>query len=155
MSTYKNAIGMALILVIGSLFTMRAVATNLPVKINNASVVKYELAIADTARIYNKADKMPAPAGGSTAFYNYLSKNITYPAVDRNNNVSGKVFVSVVVERDGSFSNVTAIKGPSETLKKEAVKAIKKSPKWRPGTIKGKSVRVKYVIPINFTLADA
>ncbi|MDB5009237.1 MAG: TonB family protein [Mucilaginibacter sp.] len=106
----------------------------------------------DVNKVYESVENEPAFPGGIQKFYDYLSKAIRYPAVDRENNVTGKVFVQFVVERDGSLTDVKALRGPSQTLSDEAVRAVKASPKWTPGVQNGRKVRVQYTVPVNFTL---
>jgi outer membrane biosynthesis protein TonB len=66
--------------------------------------------------------------------------------------MQGKVFVTFVVEKDGSLSGVTAMRAPSATLGAEGVRVVSASPKWIPGMQDGKKVRVQYTLPINFKL---
>jgi|SRR5215217_6582298 len=106
----------------------------------------------DAKRVFTSVDNPPSFPGGIAEFSKYLMTSIRYPADDRKNNIQGKVFVSFVVEADGSLSDVAAMRGPSETLKEEGVRVIKASPKWKPGSQNGKPVRVQYTVPINFTL---
>ncbi|MDB5111536.1 MAG: TonB family protein [Mucilaginibacter sp.] len=106
----------------------------------------------DVNKVYESVENEPAFPGGIQKFYDYLGKAIRYPAVDRENNVTGKVFVQFVVERDGSLTDVKALRGPSQTLSDEAVRAVKASPKWTPGVQNGRKVRVQYTVPVNFTL---
>ncbi len=103
-------------------------------------------------KVYSEVETQPAFPGGIPGFGEYLSKAIKYPEVDRKNKLTGKVFVTFVVERDGSVTDVVAVRGPSETLKAEAKRVMQASPKWKPGIQNGKPVRVKYTVPINFTL---
>ncbi|MGZ3755350.1 MAG: TonB family protein [Mucilaginibacter sp.] len=103
--------------------------------------------------VYEAVDIEPDFSGGIEEFYRFLSKTIKYPAKDRESNVTGKVFIQFIVEKDGSLSNVRAVRGPSEGLKDEAVRAINLSPKWIPGMQGGKPVRVQYTVPVNFTLS--
>ena len=102
--------------------------------------------------IFVSVEKAPSFPGGMEKFGNYLAKNITYPAADRQANVQGKVFVQFVVEPDGKLTNVTAVRGPSETMKAEAVRVMEDSPEWIPGVQSGNKVRTQYTVPINFTL---
>ncbi len=97
-------------------------------------------------------EQQPLFPGGLEAMGSYLSKNVRYPAADRENNTQGKVFVQFVVEADGTVTDVNATRGPSETLKAEAVRVMKNSPKWIPGMQAGKKVRTQYTVPINFSL---
>ena len=86
------------------------------------------------------------------ALNQYLGKNIRYPAAAQRANVSGRVFVSFVVNTDGSIQDVTVLKGLGFGTDEEAVRVVKGMPKWRPGKQSGRPVRVKYNLPINFQL---
>lgn len=155
MRTLKASTSIAVVTVTSFLFSITVFAAGIPAKNSTIMLSGHSLNAVDTVKVYDKADKMPMPVGGQETFYNYLAKKIVYPAADRDNNISGKVLVSVIVEKDGKLTNVTAVKGPSSTLKTEAVRAIKTAPKWKPATIKGKTVRLKYLIPVNFTISDS
>lgn len=89
--------------------------------------------------------------GGLEKFREWVQKRTNYPqeAIDRK--VKGKVFLTFIVEKDGSVSNVTVVKGVDPLLDNEAVKAISESPKWEPGLQRGLPVRVRYSIPLNFS----
>jgi len=116
-------------------------------------VANSQAAINNQDKVYKLVSKMPEFPGGLGAFGNFLSNNVKYPKVDRENGVSGKVFCTFIVERDGALSDIKAARGPSETLKAEAIRILLKSPKWRPGLDKnGKPVRVSFTVPINFVL---
>lgn len=101
-----------------------------------------------------EVDKRPSFRGGRDALDKYLADNINYPATDRENKIEGRVFVGFIVEEDGSLSNIEAVRGPSETLKAEAVRVLLKSPKWYPGVKNNKLVRTAYAMPIEFRLGD-
>lgn len=103
--------------------------------------------------IYDVVEKLPAFPGGKKGLMNYLSKNIKYPTVDRERNLSGKVMVQMVIETDGSVSNVKALRSPSEAMSAEAVRVMKMS-KWNPGKNNGKAVRSYFTIPITFTISE-
>lgn len=66
--------------------------------------------------------------------------------------VQGKVYISFVVEPDGSISNVKLVKGIGAGCDEEAMRVIKKSPKWEPGVQNKQAVRVRYNMPINYTI---
>ncbi|WP_316804544.1 TonB family protein [Pedobacter nototheniae] len=99
-------------------------------------------------------DKAPNFPGGISKFYEYLSKSIKYPKAAQENNIQGKVFVSFIVEPDGSLSNVDITRGLGGGLDEEALRVIEKSPKWLPGYVAGNAVRVKFNINVNFSLTD-
>ncbi|HTO16988.1 MAG TPA: TonB family protein [Edaphocola sp.] len=84
----------------------------------------------------------------------YLSKNIKYPIQARENEVTGRVTLKFVVEKDGSVSNVTVVKGKElgNGLPEEAVRALKAAPKWKPGKQGGHAVRSYMSIPVTFKL---
>jgi protein TonB len=102
--------------------------------------------------IFQAVEKEPEPQGGFDKFYAYLGKAIKYPPVDKENNVTGRVLVTFVVEKDGSLTDVKSLRGPSQAEQDEAVRAVKASPKWRPGVQNGKNVRVQFTVPILFSL---
>ena len=114
----------------------------------------FSILFLDMNSFFASVEQQPEFPGGLAAFGKYLEKNMKYPGVDRENNVQGKVFVSFVVERDGSLTDITAVRGPSPTLKEEAIRVLQKSPKWRAGVQNGRPVRVQYTVPINFTLGS-
>ncbi|WP_158796597.1 TonB family protein [Pedobacter sp. L105] len=95
----------------------------------------------------------PGFPGGMDKFYLYLSKNCKYPKEAQNNNVQGKVFLSFIVEEDGKLSNIKVEKGLGSGTDEEALRLMQESPKWTPGYDGNVPVRVKYNIPIHFTLS--
>jgi len=102
--------------------------------------------------IYSKPDIEPTFKGGIDQFYTFLGHTIFYPAEDRERNVQGKVFVSFIVEKDGTLTNIKIDKSPSESLAAEALRSVKLSPRWIPGSVGGVPVRTIYTVPINFTI---
>lgn len=97
-------------------------------------------------------DEKPMFPGGDSAMYKWLSQHITYPPSASEEGVSGKVTVSFIIETDGSITNVRVVRGKHSALDKEAVNVVKKMPRWNPGKINGKPVRVTYLFPVNFQL---
>lgn len=98
-------------------------------------------------------DTPPSFPGGMEKFYSFLGKSIKYPAEAVKNNIQGKVFLSYVVEKDGSLSDIQlAAKMLGYGTDEEAIRVLKLSPKWNPGLMDGKPVAVKYNIPITFEL---
>ena len=82
----------------------------------------------------------------------YLHDNIKYPESCRRDSIQGRVIISFVVEKDGSINSAEIVKGVHEQLDAEALRVIDAMPKWKPGKQRGKTVRVKYAIPVNFRL---
>lgn len=88
--------------------------------------------------------------GGLDKFRIWVQNRTTYPKEAVDLKIRGTVFLTFIVEKDGSVSNVTVVKGVNPLLDNEAVKAISESPKWTPGLQRGEAVRVRYSIPLNF-----
>ncbi|MDX9727347.1 MAG: energy transducer TonB [Bacteroidales bacterium] len=94
---------------------------------------------------------MPTFRGGDlTKFREWVGKRTNYPEEAINAKLKGTVFLTFIVEKDGSVSNVTVIKGVHPLLDQEAIKAIAESPKWSPGLQRGQPVRVRFQIPLTF-----
>lgn len=106
----------------------------------------------DVNQIFLVVEETAAPQGGMPAFYEYVGKKMKYPAQARRMGVEGKVFVEFVIERDGSITDVKAIKGIGAGCDEEAVRVVESAPKWKPGKQRGKPVRQRMVLPISFKL---
>ncbi|AMR31144.1 energy transducer TonB [Mucilaginibacter sp. PAMC 26640] len=105
-------------------------------------------------QIFTAVEKQPTFPGGEGGFGKYLSKNLRYPAIARENNVQGRVVLTFVVERDGSLTDIKVLRPLGSGTDEEAIRVLKSSPKWSPGIQNGRPVRVQYSIPINFALAS-
>lgn len=105
---------------------------------------------SDRRQVFTAVEKEPQFPGNFGAF---LGRNIRYPAVDREHNVQGKVFIQFIVEKDGSLDEFKVLRAPSQTLGDEAVRVLSTSPQWVPGYQNGKAVRVMFTVPISFTLS--
>ena len=90
--------------------------------------------------------------GGAQALMKYISSNIQYPPTSIEMNEQGKVYLSFVVEPDGSISNVVVERGVSPDLDKEAKRVVRSMPNWKPGESKAKKSRTRCRLPINFQL---
>jgi len=95
---------------------------------------------------------MPEFPGGFTALYKYLKDHVQYPVNAREVGIQGTVYLSFVVEKDGSISNVEILRGVGGGCTEEAIRVVKSMPDWSPGTQMGRPVRVIYNLPIKFTL---
>jgi protein TonB len=82
----------------------------------------------------------------------HISKNFKFPEMARQMGIQGRVFVNFVIEKDGSISNVTVARSVDPLLDDEAVRVVKKLPKFQPAKQRGKSVRMQYTVPINAKL---
>jgi len=113
---------------------------------------KARTADADTVR-YSELEKQPEFPGGLPGLGQFLSSNLRYPVTAQKANVSGKVYLSFVVCTDGTLCDYEVLKSVHPDLDDEAVRVVKRmSGKWIPGFQRGRKVRVKYNLPINFSL---
>ena len=114
----------------------------------------FDLATSYEDTVYQIVEQMPKYTGGEEAMMKYVAENIKYPQAAKDKNISGRVFVGFVIEKDGSVSNVKVVRGIGGGCDEEAARVIKEMPKWKPGMQKGKPVRVNYMMPIFFKLDD-
>ena len=104
-------------------------------------------------QLFKEVDEMPQFNGGDAALLKYIAENTTYPEEAKKNGIAGKVIVKLVVEKDGSVSNVGLGKSANSLLDAEAVRVVSTLPRFeKPGKKAGETVRVQYMIPISFTL---
>jgi TonB family protein len=101
---------------------------------------------------FTVVETMPSYPGGMGELMKFLANNIKYPLQAKSNGIQGRVFINFTVEADGSISNVRVLRGIGGGCDEEAVRVIKKMPKWDPGIQKGERVRVSYNLPVKFTL---
>lgn len=115
-----------------------------------------QAAIVEDNQVYNfvSMENPPAFPGGIEKFYKFLGDNIKYPPMAAENNITGNVFVSFTVEKDGSLTDVKVDRKLGYGTDEEAVRVLKLSKRWNPGMQNGKPVRVKYNIPIKFSLQN-
>lgn len=102
--------------------------------------------------IFIAVENEPVFPGGTQAFYKYIASTLKYPGVARLLGLTGKVYLTFVVDRDGSVTDVKPIKCLGAGCESEAVRVVSMSPKWQPGIQKGRPVRVMYTMPITFDL---
>jgi periplasmic protein TonB len=102
--------------------------------------------------IFSVVEETAAPKGGMPAFYKYIGEKIKYPAQARRMGVEGKVFVQFVIGKDGSINDVKIIKGIGAGCDEEAARIMQGAPAWNPGKQRGKAVKQRYTLPIQFKL---
>lgn len=129
----------------------------------NLEAVKREIVeVAPRSDVDRKQEERPVPLAmveqrpvfpeGDRAMYEWLGQNIVYPAQAREDGAQGKVVLEFIVEKDGSLSHVRVVRGRHPALDAEAVRVVKKMPKWIPGRNLGVPVRVTYMLPVTFKL---
>lgn len=118
-----------------------------------AAELQKEAEAGDPNKIYDNAEVMPEYPGGQVALMRYIAQNVKYPTVAQENGTQGIVVVQFVVDADGSVTNAHVITSVDPYLDEEALRVIKSMPRWTPGKLNGKPVRVKYTTPIKFRLS--
>jgi TonB family protein len=103
---------------------------------------------------YDHAEEMPNFPGGDKTMMKFLFDNIQYPVVAQDSNIQGRVIVRFVVSVDGSITDVEVKQSLHPACDAEAIKMVKKMPKWTPGKIKGQPVAVYYTLPILFKMTE-
>ena len=103
-------------------------------------------------QVFDVVEKMPEYPGGQAALFEYLQKNVKYPADAEKKKVEGRVLVTFVVNTDGSITDIEVVRKTFPSLDAEAVRVISGMPRWKPGEQKGQKVRVKYTVPLTFRL---
>ena len=102
---------------------------------------------------FDGLDVKPQFRGGdANAFSAWVNSRLTYPAYAKKNGIQGKVTLQFTIEPNGKVTNVEVLRGVDESLDKEAVRVVSKSPRWTPGYLNGKPVRVTYTFPVIFQL---
>ena len=102
--------------------------------------------------VFRAVEQMPQFPGGDAELMKFLRDNIVYPAMAQENNVQGKVIVQFVVTKTGDIGEVKVVKSVDRDLDNEAVRLVKKLPKFIPGRMNGQAVNVWYTLPVQFKL---
>lgn len=103
--------------------------------------------------VYNSAGLQVQPEypGGMKEFYNYVNRSFRIPEIDQD--MTAKIYVSFVVEKDGSMTAIKVLRDPGYGLGKEAERVLKSmKKKWSPGIQNGKPVRASYNLPITINV---
>ena len=106
----------------------------------------------DDEEFFMVVENMPEFPGGDLGLMKFIQKNVRYPAIAKEYNITGKVYVSFIVDKSGAVTNVKIVRGVDKNLDAEALRVVKSLPKYKPGKQRGQAVRVMFTIPINFTL---
>ncbi len=102
--------------------------------------------------IFTVVEDQPQFPGGEEARRRYLEENLRYPTMAREAGIQGTVFLTFVVEPDGSISDVRVLRGIGGGCDEAAVRAVKNMPRWEPGRQRGQPVRVQFNMPVRFIL---
>ena len=104
----------------------------------------------DNGNYVESYEIIPRFPGGDKALSDFIKRNMRYPKSAKKKGIEGRVVVTFYVETDGRLTNFSIAKSVNSQLDKEALRIIKKMPKWEPGQFGGKIVRMKYSLPIEF-----
>lgn len=126
-------------------------STPIPVYIPPVLPVKEEEEIIET-EIFTVVEEQPSFPGGDQARIAYFSKSLKYPPTARELGIMGTVYVSFVVEPNGSISNVKILRGIGGGCDEEAIRVVEGMPLWNPGKQRNKAVRVQFSLPVRFVL---
>ena len=135
-------------------------AVNIPVKKltfqdfwlkkNDADEPSSQKAVVSQDSIHRVTEVMPQYPGGPNEMMKYIQENIKYPQSAKDNKIEGRVYVSFVVEKDGSITNAAVMRGIDKECDAEALRVVASMPKWTPGQHKGEVVRTQFTIPIYY-----
>ncbi|MCQ2303422.1 MAG: energy transducer TonB [Bacteroidales bacterium] len=104
--------------------------------------------------VYRITDQMPEFPGGEDEMMKFVQDNVVYPQQAKDAGVEGRVFVSFIVETDGSVSDVKVLHGIGHGCDEAAAEVVQSMPKWKPGLQNGEAVRVRYMLPVSFQLSN-
>ena len=102
--------------------------------------------------VFGIVEDMPCFRGGDVKLMEYLKKNLNYPQEAIDAGVEGKVFVEFCIEKDGTVCDAKVLRGIGYGCDEEALRVVGLMPKWKPGKQRGRAIRVRYTLPINFKL---
>lgn len=119
-----------------------------PVDVPQNNITKHD----ETQPAFTWAEVMPSYPGGDNELYSFFSREIQYPEIARKAGIEGKVFLTIVVEKDGSVSNARIARGIGGGCEEEALRVLLLTGKWRPGRQNGAPVRVSMTVPVVFVL---
>lgn len=132
---------------VGSMFPrekfIRSSAYKLPAK---------EMQIDEDETVYQITELEAEFPGGYEALLNYFKENMNYPEDAKEANIQGRVYISVIIEKDGSIGEVQILRGIYSSIDKEAKRLAKEMPKWIPAENGGRNVRARVNLPITFKI---
>lgn len=106
----------------------------------------------DEGEVFEIVEQNPMFPGGNEELMKWLSKNLKYPASAQENGIQGRVLVQFVVNKDGSIVEPKVLRSVDPALDKEALRVVSTMPKWQPGKQRGKTVRVRFTLPVTFRI---
>ena len=117
-------------------------------------IVEKKEEVKEPEKVFTAVEQMPQFPGGEAELMKYLSKNIKYPTMAMENNIQGRVVVQFVVTKTGSIGEVKVVRSVDRDLDREAIRVVKKMPRWQPGKNNGVAVRSYFNLPVTFRLQN-
>lgn len=114
--------------------------------------LRYRVLIDAKDTLFAYLDQMPRFPGGEAELFKFLGKNTRYPSYAVEHGISGVIYITFIVERDGRMSGLEVLRGRHHSLDAESLRVIGSMPAWEPGRKNGKPVRCRYNLPVRFTL---
>ncbi|MCB2208674.1 MAG: TonB family protein [Bacteroidetes bacterium] len=108
--------------------------------------------IIEDEEIFVVVESMPSFPGGMNKLMEYLQNNLRYPQLAKELNIQGRVFLTFVIKKDGSVTDIKLLRGIGGGCDEEAIRVVNNMPKWTPGSQRNKPVRVQFNLPVNFRL---
>ncbi|MFC2111538.1 energy transducer TonB [Bacteroidota bacterium] len=120
------------------------------IEVNNESSYK------PNEEIFVSIEQLPTYVGGEQARIDFINANLKYPELAKEQGIQGTVYVTFIVEKDGSLSEAKIIRGIGGGCDEEAIRIVKLMPNWNPGKLRGNAIRIHlpFNMPIKFTIAD-
>jgi len=103
-----------------------------------------------SGEIIDPIEVSPEFSGGQDSLTIFLKENIHYPEAARDAKIEGVVYVTFIIETDGSVSNLKIARSIGYGCDEEAMRVVQAMPVWKPGTQSGKPVRMQYILPVRF-----
>ena len=108
--------------------------------------------VSESNEVFDSVDKTPEFPGGIPAMFEFIGHTLKYPSPAKRAKVQGKVFVKMIVEKDGSINDAAIVKGIGFGCDEEVIRVVKAMPKWTPGQKDNAIVRTSFTLPVNFVL---
>lgn len=106
----------------------------------------------NNSQIYEVVDRQPSFPGGVDRLKEWLKQHLQYPSYAQEHGIQGRVLLQFVVNADGSICDITILQSVQRDIDNEAIRVVATMPRWYPGYLNGKAVRVRFTLPVTFKL---
>ena len=114
--------------------------------------IEFKLDGKNTSEVYDMVKEAPEFPGGPKAMMEYLTTNMRYPQIAKENGIQGRVILQFVVDETGKVTDPKILRGVDPALDLEAIRLVEAMPQWTPGKQDGKAVAVRFTVPVSFKL---